>query len=84
YETAGCFVFPSLYEGFGLPPLVAMYGGCPVIVSREASLPEACGDAALYCAAHDAVDIAATIAQVRGAAELRRELRENGRARASR
>ncbi|KGD36696.1 glycosyl transferases group 1 family protein [Burkholderia pseudomallei] len=84
YENAGCFVFPSLYEGFGLPPLEAMYCGCPVIVSREASLPEACGDAALYCDAHDAVDIAATIAQLMGDAELRRELREKGRARASR
>lgn len=84
YENAGCFVFPSLYEGFGLPPLEAMYCGCPVIVSREASLPEACGDAALYCDAHDAIDIAATIAQLMGDAELRRELREKGRARASR
>lgn len=84
YEHAGCFVFPSLYEGFGLPPLEAMYCGCPVIVSRAASLPEACGDAALYCDAHDAIDIAATIAQLMGNAELRREMREKGRRHASR
>ncbi|AJX31247.1 glycosyltransferase family 4 protein [Burkholderia oklahomensis] len=84
YENAGCFVFPSLYEGFGLPPLEAMYCGCPVIVSREASLPEACGDAALYCDAHDATDIAATIAQLMGDAELRREMRGKGRRHASR
>ncbi len=48
YSGAYCFVFPSLYEGFGLPPLEAMNFGCPVIVSKAASLPEICGDAALY------------------------------------
>ncbi|WP_442857145.1 glycosyltransferase family 4 protein [Burkholderia sp. TSV86] len=79
YEHAGCFVFPSLYEGWGLPPVEAMYCGCPVIASREASLPEACGDAALYCDAHDAADIAAKIAQLMGDAALRGELREKGR-----
>jgi len=49
YERALCLVFPSFYEGFGLPPLEAMGNGCPVIVSDAASLPEVCGDAALYC-----------------------------------
>lgn len=83
YEHAGCFVFPSLYEGFGLPPLEAMYCGCPVIVSREASLPEACGDAARYCDARDARDIAVQIAHVMSDAELRRGMRVKGRARAA-
>ncbi|WP_407655504.1 glycosyltransferase family 4 protein [Burkholderia alba] len=82
YENAGCFVFPSLYEGFGLPPLEAMSCGCPVIASREASLPEACGDAALYCDARDSADIAARIAQLMGDAGLRQRLRDEGRAHA--
>jgi glycosyltransferase involved in cell wall biosynthesis len=82
YENAACFVFPSLYEGFGLPPLEAMYCGCPVIASREASLPEVCGDAALYCDAHDAADIAAKIVELMGDVEQRRAMREKGRAHA--
>jgi glycosyltransferase involved in cell wall biosynthesis len=48
YSEAQLFIFPSLYEGFGLPPLEAMACGCPVIVSRAASLPEVCGNAAYY------------------------------------
>lgn len=48
YESASCFVFPSIYEGFGIPPLEAMQCGCPVIASESASIPEICGDAALY------------------------------------
>lgn len=82
YENAACFVFPSLYEGFGLPPLEAMYCGCPVIVSREASLPEVCGDAARYCDAHSAEDIAANIAQLMDDIDQRRDMRVKGRAHA--
>ena len=48
YEQALCFVFPSFYEGFGLPPLEAMAHGTPVIASNRASLPDVCGDAALF------------------------------------
>ena len=47
-STAALFVFPSFYEGFGFPPLEAMARGCPVVVSNVASLPEICGEAALY------------------------------------
>lgn len=84
YEHAGCFVFPSLYEGFGLPPLEAMSCGCPVVTSREASLPEVCGDAAVYCDAWSVDDIAAKIAEVMNDAALRDDLRQRGRERAKR
>ncbi|MFQ3544388.1 glycosyltransferase family 1 protein [Halobacillus rhizosphaerae] len=49
YQNAYCFIYPSLYEGFGLPPLEAMSVGCPVIVSDSSSLPEVGGKAVLYC-----------------------------------
>lgn len=52
YAHAECFLFPSLYEGFGIPPLEAMIFGCPVITSNCASMPEVCGDAAIYCNPH--------------------------------
>jgi glycosyltransferase involved in cell wall biosynthesis len=48
YRDAALFVYPSLYEGFGFPPLEAMSLGCPVLVHRTSSLPEVCGDAAFY------------------------------------
>ncbi len=57
YAGAYCFVFPSLYEGFGLPPLEAMTFGCPVITSNLSSLPEICGDAVLYVNPYDVQDI---------------------------
>jgi glycosyltransferase involved in cell wall biosynthesis len=61
YRTAACLVFPSLYEGFGLPPLEAMACGCPVAVSNITSLPEVCGDAAEYFDPFSSEDIAAAI-----------------------
>jgi glycosyltransferase involved in cell wall biosynthesis len=82
YENAACFVFPSLYEGFGLPPLEAMHCGCPVIVSERASLPEVCGSAAVYCNPDDPADIAAKLRLVLTTASLRAELRDAGLARA--
>ena len=48
YNLANVFIYPSFYEGFGLPPLEAMACGTPVIVSRVSSMPEICGDAAYY------------------------------------
>ncbi|WP_053060251.1 glycosyltransferase family 4 protein [Burkholderia contaminans] len=84
YEHAGCFVFPSLYEGFGLPPLEAMRCGCPVIVSHEGALPEVCGGAALFCDAYSPPDIAAAIARVMDDPELRARLRTLGREHAQR
>ncbi|KVK83911.1 glycosyl transferase family 1 [Burkholderia ubonensis] len=84
YQHAGCFVFPSLHEGFGLPPLEAMRCGCPVIVSREGALPEVCSGAAIFCDAWSEADIAATIVRVMDNAELRARMRKRGRARAQR
>ncbi|HEU4682483.1 MAG TPA: glycosyltransferase family 1 protein [Gemmatimonadales bacterium] len=75
YEKAVCLLFPSLYEGFGLPTLEAMACGCPVIASNVASLPEICGDAALYCDPRDPGDIARRISQLLGQPELRHTLR---------
>lgn len=64
YEGAACFVYPSFYEGFGLPPLEAMSCGTPVVVSHAASLPEVCGEAGLYCDPHSPHDIARQIERV--------------------
>jgi glycosyltransferase involved in cell wall biosynthesis len=83
YTHASCFVFPSLYEGFGLPPLEAMACGCPVVVSRTASLPEVCGDAAVYCDPHNPLDIAASIRRVMDDGGLRDTLKCRGIKRAA-
>jgi glycosyltransferase involved in cell wall biosynthesis len=61
YRRASALVFPSLYEGFGQPPLEAMACGCPVAVSRIPPLEEVCGDAAVYFDPTDAQDIARAI-----------------------
>lgn len=58
YQNADVFVFPSLYEGFGIPPLEAMVFGCPVVCSRAASLPEVVGEAARFVDPLDEKDIA--------------------------
>ena len=82
FAHADALVFPSRYEGFGLPPLEAMASGCPVVVSRAASLPEVCGDAAIYCDPSDPADIAAATRRLLGDRALRDEMVERGRERA--
>jgi glycosyltransferase involved in cell wall biosynthesis len=79
YRRAGALVFPSLYEGFGLPPLEAMACGCPVTCSDAASLPEICGEAAVY---FDPTSVEELVAGVRQA--LDGELVEAGIERAAR
>jgi glycosyltransferase involved in cell wall biosynthesis len=64
YRRAACLVFPSLYEGFGQPPLEAMASGCPVAASSAGSLPEACGEAAAYFDPEEPEDIAAVVGAV--------------------
>ena len=64
YRLAGVFVFPSLYEGFGLPPLEAMASGTPVVTSNVSSLPEVAGDAAVLVDPYDAQAIADGIYRV--------------------
>jgi len=63
YRRAGALVFPSLYEGFGLPPLEAMACGCPVACSNAGSLPEVCGDAAVFFDPGSAEEIASAAAR---------------------
>jgi glycosyltransferase involved in cell wall biosynthesis len=78
YEGAMCFVFPSLYEGFGIPPLEAMHCGCPVLASTAASIPEVCGDAALYFDPLSPAELAAKLNQITTDAELRASLSKAG------
>ena len=82
YRLAGVFVFPSLYEGFGLPPLEAMACGTPVVTSNVSSLPEVAGDAAVLVDPYDPEAIADGIHRVLTDVDLRRELRRKGLARA--
>lgn len=81
YEHALGFVFPSFYEGWGLPPGEAMHLGCPVIVSNTTSLPEVCGDAALYCDPADDASIAKQMRRLVEDSALRHDLSVMGRAR---
>jgi glycosyltransferase involved in cell wall biosynthesis len=80
YRRAACLVFPSVYEGFGLPPLEAMACGCPVAASNVTAIPEVCGDAAVLFDPNDASAIADAVLEADARSE---ELRETGLARAS-
>ena len=75
------FVFPSLYEGFGLPPLEAMASGTPVVTSNVSSLPEVTGDAALLVNPYEVSEIKDGIKRILTDPELCAELREKGIAR---
>jgi|GEM_PF-551824 len=78
YKTATALVFISLYEGFGLPPLEAMSLGCPVICSNTSSLPEVCGNAAIYVDPYDVEQVATAMQTVASNEHLRRRLIAKG------
>ena len=78
YAEARAYIFPSLYEGFGLPPLEAMAKGCPVISSNRASLPEVLGQAALYFNPEDEAEMREKIRQVLNDHDLRDDLTRRG------
>jgi glycosyltransferase involved in cell wall biosynthesis len=78
YSGAACFVYPSLFEGFGLPVLEAMACGTPVVTSNRAALPELTGDAALLVDPESVDELAAAIARVLTDAALARELGGRG------
>ena len=82
YTNALCFVYPSYYEGFGLPPLEAMQCGAPVIAGDRTSLPEVVGDAGLLIDPFDERALAVALARVIDDEKLRRELRAKGLERA--
>jgi glycosyltransferase involved in cell wall biosynthesis len=83
YGAAACVIFPSLYEGFGLPVLEAMARGVPVACSNRSSLPEVAGDAALLFDPENIEEIRDALERLLGDAELAARLADGGRARAA-
>ncbi|PSR52480.1 glycosyltransferase family 1 protein [Adhaeribacter arboris] len=78
YNLADLFVFPSFYEGYGLPPIEAMACGCPVLVSNVSSLPEVCKEAALYFNPYDLEELAQSIHLILNDKLKQEELRTKG------
>ncbi|MFC1749339.1 glycosyltransferase family 4 protein [Pseudomonadota bacterium] len=78
YKSAAVFVFPSLYEGFGIPPLEAMSCGCPVVSSNVASLPEVIGEAGLLIDPKNAYRMADAIMSLLESEEIRKKFIERG------
>lgn len=78
YQHASLLVFPSVYEGFGLPPLEAMASGCPVVASSAASIPEVCSDAALYFEPQNYQELGLKLKEVLGSPSVRQKLVRKG------
>jgi glycosyltransferase involved in cell wall biosynthesis len=83
YRGAVCLLFPSLWEGYGLPPLEAMATGCPVIATERPTVPEVVGDAGVLVDPTDVEAIAEALRAVAGDETLRAGLRARGLARAA-
>lgn len=83
YASAGLLAYPSLYEGFGLPPLEAMSFGTPVVVADAASVPEVVGDAAVLIAPGDVAALASAMRRILGESAFAADLAARGRARAA-
>ncbi|HEX7574219.1 MAG TPA: glycosyltransferase family 1 protein [Bacteroidota bacterium] len=83
YAGAIALVYPSRYEGFGMPPLEAMTIGCPVIASRMSSIPEVCGDAALYVDPWSEQGLAEALKILEQDGDLRERFGRDGRTRAA-
>jgi glycosyltransferase involved in cell wall biosynthesis len=83
YAGAECFLFPSLFEGWGLPVLEAMSAGAPVVASDRASIPEVVGDAGIIVDPHDPAAMASAVMRIRGEPGLRERLASRGRAHAA-
>ena len=78
YRRATCLIYPSLYEGFGLPVIEAMACGCPVITSNLSSLPEIAGDAAIQINPYNTDELAGAMIRLAGDQSLQRELANSG------
>lgn len=79
YKNALVFIYPSIYEGFGIPPLEAMYWGCPTIVSNIPSLREVCGNASIYADPYSSESIRLAIQQVVDNEDVKRDIVARGR-----
>ena len=84
YEHALGLVYPSRYEGFGLPPVEAMTCGCPVVISDQPALLEVCDGAALHCGVDDVPELARHLRALNSDVALRAKLAAAGKERARR